>query len=53
MVVLVFVLTEVCVKRYCSLWIMCIKGFVYRFSHDCYLDIVRDFSTAYCRSRVG
>ena len=36
-----------------SSWIMCIKGLVYRLSHDCYFDINRDVSTAHCRSPSG
>ena len=31
----------------------CIKGLVYRFSHDCNFDIDRDVSTAHCRSSSG
>jgi len=31
----------------------CIKGLVYRLSHDCNFDIDRDVSTAHCRSSSG
>ena len=31
-------------------WVMSLKGFVNRLSHDCHIDIDRDFSTEYCRS---
>ena len=32
--------------RYCSSWIICIKGSVFRLSHDCHFDIdSRDVST--------
>ena len=42
-----------CKERYCVLWIKCIKGFVYRLSYDCHIDIDRDVSAAYCRSSLG
>ena len=32
---------------------MCIKGFVYRLSHDCHFDIDRDISTAHRGSSSG
>ena len=38
---------------HCSSWIMRIKSFVNRLSHDCHIDIDRDVSTAYCRSSLG
>ena len=44
---------SLCHERYCSWWIMRIKGFVHRLSHDCLIDIDRDVSTAYCRSSLG
>ena len=31
----------------------CIKGLVYRVSHNCNFDIDRDVSTAHCRSSLG
>ena len=31
----------------------CIKGLVYRLSHDCNFDIDRDVSTAHCGSSSG
>ena len=44
---------SLCHERYCSSWIMRIKSFVNRLSHDCYIDIDRDVSTAYYRSSLG
>ena len=38
------------VKRKSGKWVMSLKGFVNRFSHDCHIDIDRDVSTAHCRS---
>ena len=32
---------------------MCIKGLVYRLSHDCHFDIDRDVSTGHCTSWSG
>ena len=42
-----------CHERHLSSWIMCIKGLVYRLSHDCHSDIDRDVSTAHYRSSLG
>ena len=39
-----------CYVRYCSSWLCCIKGFVYRLSFDSHLDIYCDVSAAFCRS---
>jgi len=32
---------------------MCIKGFFYRLSHDCQLDIDPGILAVYCRSSLG
>ena len=39
-----------CHERYCSSWLCCINGFVYRLSCDSHLDIYCDVSAAFCRS---
>ena len=40
-------------EQYCLSWIMCIKGFVNRLSHNFHIDIDRDVSTAYYMSSSG
>ena len=42
-----------CYERYCSSWLYCIKGFVYRLSCDGHLDIDCDVSATFCRSSSG